>query len=1326
MNSLIEKKNLAFRDVEPGGSPVETFLKVWPRLEPHYGTMVKQLRSALEGALSVRCTISARVKSLSSISKSIERRQIHRKEQYKTVDEIFDDLHDLAGFRIVVDYPSGISLANAFVTKNFQVNSTNLFNADREVPDAWKPTFGSFQSENHHVLLHPGAKYPLSPFCGILFEIQIFSLAESLYNRLAHPLLYKKSSGQLSIKEQKMIDVTHGLSLCYWICLSCMEDRLEGERTEGIPSPIQKVAQLDGDQAVDMESVVKATPYPMPAPGARIPIEKCLDSVKDLSEEAMSADQLHSRLSVLLTGSSQTATTNANYGSGHIVQNYGSGTYNNSNNTYNSGGGNISFAKDDTEDEIRNAFWVTDPQSHKDDIQERKGGLIPESYRWILQGEHFTKWYDQEYSLLWLNGDPGKGKTMSVCGIIDYISASSGSNTILSYFFCDTSDSNSNNATSVLRGIVYSIIFQNSMALSYVRERFKKLSKPLSDQRLAWPVLQKIFIGIFGAIKDQETYLIIDALDECREGRDKLLEFIVKQSSLLPIKWLVSSRKWPVIREILTTFPKLLELSLEDNEKDVSAAVSLYISHQVEELSKIKQYDSQRKKAVEDHLRSKSNNTFLWVSLVCQMLKQIPAWQTMKRLDDSPAGLDALYGRMLEQIQPSSRKEGDLGFDELYAQIISFTLGAFRPLSLDELYCLLDDEEIAVKDLDAIVALCGSFLMIQHRVVYFIHDSAKDYLLNEASGFRFDSKQQHAVLFSQSLGNLTRSLHRNTLHLKSHDTRKVHEGLGSISYQCLHWIPHLIESEPSTATQELMAGSLVDNFLRQKFLLWLEALGHLKSIGLGISGMLKMERMLDNHTSQLKDLVQDEVRFVRYHRFGIEQSPPQGHDDGVGVLAFSNKNYNVATESYDNAIEIWDANNGVLIRTLRHHKGRIRALTFSKNGNLMASSAADGTIKLLDTTSGECTRELIVNDGRSNAWSIAFTHDDQILSCGTHDSVFIWDLKDQTEPHRIGRDDASFAAASVVSSQTNELFLIRDNDVEVWNPVTKMRIRTIRYPVSFSILRRTYGGKSVILSRHGTLLGVIVDNEVKILNPSTLDWVVQISQGSINSAVSPTSDTLALTSGPTINIWDLSSIAHWNSSSPIVDTRPVFSSDGSLAVTGSNTEAELTIWSSCTGDPTAFAGPWHFKWLMPFFSFDGQMLVLPYYKKVHIRHVFKEEVGFMVSFPERHNGNLAFSHDNRWLAVSFRTHVSISQLGHTPFEKIKINSSYYCGVAGCSFSHDSKTLAVHHGKYVDLAPNAKYGSHPIIDQNGTPPLRNSDFAGVVRDSKLQLPRLIVV
>ncbi|KAF5240679.1 hypothetical protein FAUST_4205 [Fusarium austroamericanum] len=1405
---LIEERRLAFQNVEPGGSPVEAFLNAWPHLEPHYRTMVDQLKSALESALEVRCTVSARVKALSSIEKSIRRRQNHRGERYKEVDEIFDDLHDLAGFRIVVDYPSGIGAAKAFITQNFQLKSTNIFKADREVNEAWKPTFGSFQSENHHVVLHSDAKYPLSPFCGILFEVQVLSLAESLYNRLAHPLLYKKSSGELPVKDQKMIDVSHGLALCYWICLSCMEDRLEGTKTETIPSPIQEVARLDGNQNTNMELFVRATPYSMPASDGEIPIEKCRESIENFRTQAMSSDQLYDRLSAMLKVSTQDCNSNVNSGTGHNMQNNGSGnnmyyaggnmTTGSGNNMYNAGG-NISIGKEDIDDEIKKAFWVTDPQLHKEAIEERKGGLIEDSYRWILHNERFTQWYENDAPLLWLNGDPGKGKTMSACGIINHInllesSASQGSNPCLAYFFCEASDSHFNNATSVLRGLIYSIISQNSMALSYVRERYKELSMPLSDPRLAWYVLQRTFVGILGANTDRKTCLIIDALDECRDDRDKLLEFIVRQSSLLPVKWLISSRKWPSIREVLMTCPVLVELCLEDNETDISAAVGLYITHQVKSLSDIKRYSQDRKEEIELRLRSKSNDTFLWVSLVCRMLKQIPSWQAMKRLDSLPSGLDELYGRMLEQIQPTNGQEREPSFDKLYAQIVSFALGALRPLSVDELYCLLDDEDITVTELQEIVALCGSFLTVQHQAVYFIHDSAKTYLTGEKSGFQFDLQQQHAILFSQSLINLSRSLHRDMLGQESHQPRKAQNALDSISYQCIHWVLHLAECKPETLAQQSMDGSLVDDFLRQKFLFWVETLGHLNSVGLGISALLKLNQIIYNHISPLKDLVQDELRYIRYHRSGIEQRPLQvypllqfspihcttrkvyaseapdwftltkgiddywspcvltmeghtdlirsvvfshdgrflasasddttvkiwdvltgtclhtlhGQNDGITKLAFSRNNHDLASGYGDKTINIWDANNGVLVRTLHGHSCPVSALTFSKHEGVLASGSRNGTIKLFDTLSGVCTRTIVTGDKRID--SIVFTHNDQMLSCGIEDSVLIWDLHTRTAPYRLDQDEFTFVSKSLASSDTEDLIFLctpcddpeaisplRDYQVEIWNPMTRVHTQTTQYPV-FNQWDRPIEMESVIFSRDGTLLAATTFLDIGILNPSTLQWKQPIGGGSITGSVSPKSDILAVAPVSTIQLWDLSTIHDWTHPSQRALFSPVVSDDGSLIAieVGEEEEEEgqreLVVWQSCTGRSIFSFTPWDSEY-PPIFSPDGQMLILHFHDEIHIRQTFQKNIKQRVSSPFDNNGigTVAFSHDNRWLAVTssrgqyIRIWDVATEQFNTSIAELTVGSAYPFGPSKMlSFSHDCRRLAVYDQECIGL------------------------------------------
>ena len=79
---------------------------------------------------------------------------------------------------------------------------------------------------------------------------------------------------------------------------------------------------------------------------------------------------------------------------------------------------------------------LTDPRDDKKRIEETKGGLLEDSYRWILDNAEFRRWRDDEHSrLLWIKGDPGKGKTMLLCGIVNELKKSMAKTDLLSYFF---------------------------------------------------------------------------------------------------------------------------------------------------------------------------------------------------------------------------------------------------------------------------------------------------------------------------------------------------------------------------------------------------------------------------------------------------------------------------------------------------------------------------------------------------------------------------------------------------------------------------------------------------------------------------------------------------------------------------------------------------------------------------------------------------------------------------------------------------------------------------------------------------------------------------
>ncbi|KAK7402748.1 hypothetical protein QQX98_011505 [Neonectria punicea] len=237
--------------------------------------MVAQLIKYCERQLHERhilAKVEGRAKSLDSIEKSIQRREEHRIHNhhgpYESLYEIFHDIHDLAGVRIVVDYPSDIDTVNEFITDTFeQKKQLNIISSNREVGNSWKAWFGAYKSCNHHVAIKPEAEDMLQSFCNITFEVQLTSLPESLYNRLAHPLLYKKSSGTITRQDEMVIDMSHGLALCYSICLLCMQDKLEGpSRAEScqpeLREAMRKVDQEPGVQQSDkdLDALVEMTP----------------------------------------------------------------------------------------------------------------------------------------------------------------------------------------------------------------------------------------------------------------------------------------------------------------------------------------------------------------------------------------------------------------------------------------------------------------------------------------------------------------------------------------------------------------------------------------------------------------------------------------------------------------------------------------------------------------------------------------------------------------------------------------------------------------------------------------------------------------------------------------------------------------------------------------------------------------------------------------------------------------------------------------------------------------------------------------------------------
>lgn len=444
---------------------------------------------------------------------------------------------------------------------------------------------------------------------------------------------------------------------------------------------------------------------------------------------------------------------------------------------------------------------------------------------------------------------------MLLCGIVDELQKSAARTCLLSFFFCQATDARINSATAILRGLIYLLVAQQPSLISHVRKEYDHAGKTLFEDTNAWVALSQIFTNIVEDPRLKNSYLVIDALDECVTDLSKILDLIVQKSSGSSyVKWVVSSRNWPEIEERLEMADQKVGIGLELNAESVSAAVSNYIEHKVNHLAQRKTYNDKTKKAVQDYLSSNANGTFLWVALVCQSLENCLRGKTLAQLKAFPPGLDSLYGRMMQKIC----NESDENDADLFKRILALATVVRRPITLKELRPFIklpDGIADDVNSLQDIIRQCGSFLNLREHIVYFVHQSAKDFVLKDKSNGIFSSgmAELHYTVFSKSLEVMSLTLQRDMYSLRAPGfpidrvQQPDPDPLAAVRYSCVYWVEHLMEWDSKITEKDrndLETGSAVYKFLSQKYLYWLEALSLLGGMSDGVVSIIKLESIL--------------------------------------------------------------------------------------------------------------------------------------------------------------------------------------------------------------------------------------------------------------------------------------------------------------------------------------------------------------------------------------------------------------------------------------------------------------------------------------------------
>ncbi|KAK6333780.1 hypothetical protein TWF730_003963 [Orbilia blumenaviensis] len=535
-----------------------------------------------------------------------------------------------------------------------------------------------------------------------------------------------------------------------------------------------------------------------------------------------------------------------------------------------------------------------DPSAEKARLEAAENKLISDSYAWIFQDDNFLSWVQDDSSrVLRLVGGPGKGKTMSMIGLTNHLNQNINTQpkpSAISYFFCRAIDERLSDATLLLKGLLHHLLSQqpNQILVRYLKDKYDKGGSKIFEGAQCNFILGEILVEILRDDNFSRFYLIIDALDECTTGIHQLLGLIKLTTERSPkVKWLVSSRNNIDIDGFFRVFGSHLTISLECHKPEVNTGIEAYIQAKVSELSFRNRYNIDQRYRISQELNKRAGGTYLWVHIACKNLEKCLPSKALDALKGIPSGLNAIYSRMVQILQIENENDNP----ELFSLVLATVTVALRPLARDELITLINDSN-NVEELEEVLdklIRCGAFLSLQDDHIYFIHQSAKEFLEQQAglqaSAIPESLPTYHDRIWRNCLRLFREDLHQDICNLKhpgffikdlSSDQRSL---ISHLEYACCCWGTHFMASGQAGADE---ANTLLEEFLENDLLYWIEVLSLLRRVPDGINQIACLHRLCSGFT--LRDKFKDAEAFMMAHRSCLMKAPLQVYS---GALVFS-------------------------------------------------------------------------------------------------------------------------------------------------------------------------------------------------------------------------------------------------------------------------------------------------------------------------------------------------------------------------------------------------------------------------------------------------------
>lgn len=387
---------------------------------------------------------------------------------------------------------------------------------------------------------------------------------------------------------------------------------------------------------------------------------------------------------------------------------------------------------------------------HTSDIAEYRAELpkrVEGTCCWILTHPKYVSWVsNQETTLLWINGNPGCGKTILSAYLTEHLDTvqRNGMHEMVCCFFCDDKIASQRDAKAILRSVIYQVLHRRRSLLRHV-----KIAYDIQGSQLfhSFDALWNIFIAIINDQRSGPISVIVDAIDECEEKTR--VRFLDAVTGLIQKPKVVNDQLPNCVRFLITSRPSLGitydfnsfwrdQLPLEESQEGISKDVQTFIERRVDEIVKRCGCTPRTKHFLEQSLYSRAGQTFLWVKVVLRCLEtSLLASQKdfQNILSTLPQDLEEVYENFLRSIPTQNQKSA--------AKILHILVGSPRYLTLDEMGIIMaiDTDHRTVADVEAdrqpstrrtVQGILGPLIRISESKISLVHQSAKEFLIDLA------------------------------------------------------------------------------------------------------------------------------------------------------------------------------------------------------------------------------------------------------------------------------------------------------------------------------------------------------------------------------------------------------------------------------------------------------------------------------------------------------------------------------------------------------------------------------------------------------------------